>query len=279
MPIITISRGTMSGGTALADCLAESLGIPCVGREPTEEDAAAKIGVSAEVLSRKLQQSPGLWERLTADRRRFVVAAQAAVAEHAASGDLVYHGLAGQLLLRGAPAVLRVRLVAPLEMRARAVMDQHGLSRERAEEYIRHVDEDRSTWMRTIYGAEVNDPIHYDLILNLAQMSLETACTVVADTARRPEFVITDEARAALQDFVLACRVKLALAMDAATRMLDLEVTARDGEVMVRGRAPETPMLTHKSERFSQEVSEVAGAVDGVRHVELDLARFGLPLT
>jgi FixJ family two-component response regulator len=33
MPIITISRGTFSGGKELAECLARSLGYACISRE------------------------------------------------------------------------------------------------------------------------------------------------------------------------------------------------------------------------------------------------------
>jgi hypothetical protein len=38
---------------------------------------------------------------------------QAALADHVLKGDFVYHSWAGHLLLKGVPAMLEVRTVAP----------------------------------------------------------------------------------------------------------------------------------------------------------------------
>ena len=119
MAIITISRGSKSGGVAFADCLAKSLGYPALAREVLVK-AAEKLGVPEESLRGKIEQSAGFWERLTSDRRIYIVSLQSALADACVSGDLVYHGNAGHLLLKGLPSVLRVRLIAPMPMRIRA---------------------------------------------------------------------------------------------------------------------------------------------------------------
>ena len=69
MAIITISRGSMSGGEALAKRLADRLRYPILGREILVE-AATKAGVSEEELTQKFERSPGLWDRMTSSRRR-----------------------------------------------------------------------------------------------------------------------------------------------------------------------------------------------------------------
>ena len=274
MAIITISRGTMSGGRRLAECLAETLGVPCLGREELAEAAAARLGVLPDVLRQKLESAPGLWDRLTSERRRYVTAAQAALAEHAVEGGLVYHGHAGHLLLRGVPAVLRIRLIAPLATRVRLLMEEHGMKREAAIEYIRQVDLERARWTRFIYDADLREPELYDLVVDLETLSLKSACAVIAEAARQPEFAVTEEVRATLRDFALSCRVKVALATDPATRPLELEVSAAAGVVSIEGTVPEAAMLTHVSSRLHQEVREVALAVEGVREVGLELREF-----
>jgi cytidylate kinase len=271
MPIITISRGTMSGGQALASCLCSTLGTPCVGRESIVVEAAEKLGVSNDLLARKLETAPGLWDRLTLERRRYVIAVQSALAERIVSGNLVYHGYAGQMLLRGLPCVLRVRLIAPLAMRVTAVMETHGMQPEAAEAYIAQIDEERVRWTRQIYGVELTDPSLYDLVVNLETTTIESACAIVAAAARRPEFVVGAEARLSLEEFALGCRVKVALVMAAATRTLDLGVEVDEGAATVRGRVPEAAMLTHVSGRLEQEITEIVLGVEGVRSVTLDL--------
>jgi hypothetical protein len=82
MPILTISRGSLSGGTALAECVAQRLGYGCVSREVLVE-AAAKYGVPEAKLSDFLDKVPGFWERLTVSRRLYLFFIQAIMCEFA----------------------------------------------------------------------------------------------------------------------------------------------------------------------------------------------------
>ena len=273
MPIITISRGSMSGGTELAECVATNLNIPCVGREILIS-AAAKLGVPEEILSRKMEKGPGLWDRLTLERRIYVVAVQAALAEKIDTGNLVYHGLAGHLLLRDVPAVLRLRLIAPLPARIRTVMERQRISSEAAEQYIKEVDENRLRWTRFMYDVDLRDPQIYDMMINLEKMSISSACNVVKEALKEPEFRITDSVRAQLADFSLACRVKVALATNPASRGLDLEVTATNGHIQIAGEVPQPIMLTHASSRWEEELTEIARNIQGVRTVQLNIRPF-----
>jgi cytidylate kinase len=271
MPIITISRGTMSGGKDLAECVAAALGCPCIAREILVE-GAAKLGVSEQFLSGRMEKSPSLWERLTAERRTYLLAVQAALAGHLTGGAAVYHGLAGHLLLREVPWVLRIRLISPLAKRVAALMERRGTTREEAERFIAQVDRHRVRWTRLMYNADIEDPRLYDLVLNLEKTSLESACAVVVGLAHRPEFHVDAPARARLADFDLECRVRLALAVEPASRGLDLDVTAREGVVTLGGRVPKPDMLTHASDRWIGELRKVVEEVAGVKKVVLDVS-------
>ncbi len=270
MPIVTISRGTMSGGKALAECVAAELGCSCIAREVLVE-GAAKLGVSEELLRERMERSPGLWERLTAERRTYVLACQSALAEHAARNDFVYHGLAGNLLLRGIPEVLRVRLIAPLPLRVKTLQEQRGMTGEDAERYIADVDQHRSRWTRLMYDADIGDPALYDLVLNLEKASISSACSAVVAMARRPEFTLDAAARARLADFALASRVRLALDLHPSGRGLGLEVKARDGVVTLSGQLPQAQMMAHASERWIGELRRVAEGVTGAQKVLVDV--------
>lgn len=199
----------MSGGRATAECLADVLKYPCVGREILQ-DAARKVGVSEEDLSGKLEAPPSRWARLTQERKLYLLAVQTALAEHCLTGDLVYHGLAGQFLLRNIPEVLAVRLIAPLEMRVEALMESHHrMTREAAQEFIASVDEDRRRWVKLMYQADVEDPSLYDLTVNLQSISLDTACEIIAEAARQKPFELTEEVEQRLEAFAAECRERL----------------------------------------------------------------------
>ncbi len=118
MSVITISRGTFSGGKMLAECLAARLGFRCIDRDVIVEKAAV-YGVSQEDLRQALLKPPSLLDRFQHKKYLYLALIQAALAEGVRTGRVVYHGNAGHLLLKGEAGVLRIRIIAPLEFRMR----------------------------------------------------------------------------------------------------------------------------------------------------------------
>ncbi|MBI3326324.1 MAG: cytidylate kinase-like family protein, partial [Nitrospinae bacterium] len=157
MSTITISRGIASGGQALAEHVAATLGWTCLSREVIVE-AARRYGVPEPEIVKAFETAPTFWEKLTASRRVYLTFLQAAMCEYAQRGNLVYHGYAGHELLPGINHVLKVRLVAPLEYRIRLVMERNKLDRKGAIRYITQVDEERASRMRYLFGVDWRDP-------------------------------------------------------------------------------------------------------------------------
>lgn len=268
MAIITISRGTMSGGQAMAERLADQLQYPLVAREVIRE-AASELDVSEEELSRAMERAPRLWSRHASARRMYVATVQAALAEHIVGGELVYHGRAGQMLLAGLPAVLRVRLISPISARVCTLMESNEMTPTSAEEYIRHVDAVRARWVKMLYGHDIEDPALYDMVINLKTLSVPAACDIVASAVRQPDFAVTAEVKAKLMDFRVACRVKAALASARETRALDLQIEGHGGVIEVSGSAPAL-----KSGRTGEQIVEIARSVPGVEEVRLNVEWF-----
>jgi cytidylate kinase len=230
MPIITISRGSLSGGRALAERVAAWLGYRCITSEELIE-AAAHYGVPEPKLSQVLVKGPSFWERLMKARHLYLIFLQAAMYELAREGDLVYHGQAGQQLLRGIAHGITVRLIAPLEDRLRAVMARKGLPRARALQYVRQVDEARVRQMRDLFHVDWRDAALYDVVVNLEHMRLERAADAVIYLARHPAYQATPASEKQLADLAMTWRVKASLAVHGG----DVEVRAEDGIVWLTG--------------------------------------------
>ena len=84
------------------------------------------------------------------------------------------------------------------------------MTREQVEEFIRKVDQERSRWVRVMYGADVNDTSLYDLTINLKEITLESACVTIAEAAVQPRFQITEEGEGEIFAFAAECRRRLA---------------------------------------------------------------------
>lgn len=268
MAIITISRGSLGLGAALAEKLAGALGYPCLGREVARE-AAEKLGIEPELMRKKVEESPSLWERMTAERTVYVVAMQALLSERAVGGHLVYHGFSGHLLLRGMPALLKVRVIAPMEVRVPLVMKELGLEERAAEAHIRKMDDVRARWTKFVFGVDWQDPALYDLVLNLGVISLDSACEALAGIARSPEFAVDEAALGRLQDFALASRIRLALATSPLTRTWNLEVAVEDRIATLLGTLPNDPRYADSEKRFKKALTDMVLSIEGVSHVTL----------
>lgn len=235
MAVITISRGSFSGGKTLAECLAEKLRYRCVDRDVIVERAAAN-GVSQKELMDALLKPPSFLDRFKHRKYLYLTLIQAALAEEVRSDKVVYHGNAGHLLLKPGPYLLRVRIIAPLSVRLTMAQDRLKLTRDEALTYIEKVDQERKKWTHYLYGVDWADPSLYDMLINLEHVTIQEACDPVAILARKRCFQLTAGCKAALDDLAVASRIKANLALNPSTADLEVEVTSSQGAVSVKGK-------------------------------------------
>jgi cytidylate kinase len=263
MAIITISRGTFSGGKALAERLAERLGYPSLSREEVVSDAAKEYGIAKEDLAAAFNEPPPFWEQMPGKRIAYLKCVTAAILQRVRDGNLIYHGHAGHLLLRRITQILRVRVVADMEFRIKAAMERLKIPRDAAIAHIARIDNERRRWIRFLYGIEWGDPNLYDVVLNLERLSIEGACETLMRMTALPEFHVTPQSERALQDLTLSSRVWAALAKNELTRKLAVKVTAEGGCVTVEGSVG--------SQKVVEAIPEVVQQVEGVREVRCEV--------
>ncbi|MGZ4819514.1 MAG: cytidylate kinase family protein [Terriglobales bacterium] len=261
MPIITISRGSFTGGKMLAESVAKKLGYRCIDREHIIRKAAA-WGVSQDNLRAAIEKPPSFLGQSQHTKYFYLALIQAALTAEVRTGNAVYHGLAGHLLLGKGSHILRTRIIAPMEFRIARVQDRCKYNRKEGIAYIEQMDNERRKWTRFLYGVDWSDASLYDLVLNLEQMSLDEACDAICFVAQMKCFEFTPEGQKAMDDLARASRVKANLAMNAATADLQFEVVAEGGVVTVKGDI-DTPDQAKK-------VGEIVRAVPGVTKVRID---------
>jgi cytidylate kinase len=261
MAIITISRGSASGGRSLAQGLAERLDYALVSREDIIREASAS-GVSESELHEALLKPVRFWDRFGHERRRYLAFVQQALCERVAGDRIIYHGNAGHLLLRGVAHVLCVRLIVPLEYRIGVVMQRQGLSERDAFRHIEDMDQQRRNWTRFLYGVDWLDPGLYDLTINLQTLTASGAADIVASAAQRPEYQPTPESRTAMANLLIASRVRAALAAHPETASADVDVRAEGDVVHLHGKVRPASLIPP--------ILQVTASVPGVEGVIRD---------
>ena len=174
MSIITISRGTRSGGMDLADCLSKRLGYKQLSREEVIAESAKKYNIIENFLSDKLAKAPNLWQKFTNKHKRYMIFIQCALLDIIKDDNFIYHGYAGQLLLKGLPHVLKIRIEAPMEYRIKAVKSEFNYDDSQTIAYIQKVDQERERWVKMLYNENWHDPSIYDMCMNMQNMSMMT---------------------------------------------------------------------------------------------------------
>jgi cytidylate kinase len=272
MAIITISRGTMSGGRKLAEMLEEKLGYRCVSREIIIK-AADDFGVPAGKLFDAVLKSPSLFQNLSFERERYLAYIQATLCEYAAKDNLIYHGHGGHFLLQGVSHVIRLRLVAELPYRINEAMEQLSLSEKEATKYIERVDKERVKWTNFLYGKDWRSPELYDVVFNLGgAANLDFVCEMIIHAVKQPQFKTTPESVEAMKNLLTASRVRAALADIPLLRLDLLEVRADAGKVTLQGRVKTKKLL----DAIIEKVDKIPDVEQVDNMVEVDYRRFGV---
>ena len=190
-PWITLSRQPGSGGTELAEKLAEKLGWQVFDKELLS--AIARHDPAREKILSQLDEHAvdALQDFLSAFMAHEAVSRNMYAQEVAK----VVWTLARQgraiLVGRGANWVLdqrfglRVRTVAPREFRVRRIAELRKIDSVLAGQALLREDQDVAAFIRQLYHREIDDPTGYDLILNLGTIEIEAAADAVVTTLRR----------------------------------------------------------------------------------------------
>jgi osmotically-inducible protein OsmY len=259
MAIVTISRGTFSGGVAVAEAVAERLGVPCISREVVR-DAAWGAGLEEKALVATLEEPPRFWEKQPGRIPAHLNLVRTELLDRAHGGDFVYHGYAGHLLLSGISHVLRVRVIASEAYRVQTAMDDFDISEKQAAQYVKTLNAQLMKWTRFLYGVDWQDPALYDVVLRVDRLGVDGAADTIVSLTELEPFRPTGESRKAFDDLLLSSRVWRALSVHQKTRGVNVRVAADGGDVFVTGSADSAKAL--------EAIDQVAAAVPGVARVD-----------
>jgi len=260
MAIITISRGSYSKGREVAEKVATRLGYQLTSRDVLL-GASKRFHIPEFKLVNAIHDAPSLLDRFTHGKECYVAYIRSALADRAREDNLVYHGLAGHLLLKGVPHVLKVRIIADLDARVEAEMKREEIGATEARRQLLADDAERRKWTQHLYGADPWDSSLYDLVIHIHKLGVDDAVEFIVQAAGRPCFSSTPEARRKMDDLALACRIKAALVEE---ECFDVGITSEYGNVIV---------YTGKSDRhhhhLDQKLESLRGSIPEIYHLEV----------
>jgi len=260
MAIITISRGSYSHGKEVAEKVAKKLGLECISREVILE-ASKQYNIPEFKLLRAIQDPPSFFDRITGGKEKYVAYVKAVLLKHLKRDNVVYHGFAGHFFVANVPGILKVRIIADIEERARLVMERNGISREEAIDFLNRLDADRRRWGQRLYSIDTTDPSLYDLIIHIGQIKIDDAVDLVCYASEMKCFKITQETRSMLEDLAIAAEVQ-ACVMEIKP---DAVVSCNDGIVQITIRMP----IEMNESQMVEKIKNACKNIEGIKEIRI----------
>ena len=190
-PVITISREPGSNGDSIAQALAKKFGLDVYDWKIVEEIAKdAHVSEQAvatldEIVASELDDwltgigpGPGFSSSQYMQGLRRV---RFTVATH---GNAIIIGRGANFLLPPEKRTLGLRLVAPLDVRVKNIMQGLLLSQKGAMKHITDREQERRTWVKKYCRADINDAADYHAVINTALVAPETIVLIVKEILR-----------------------------------------------------------------------------------------------
>jgi len=183
--LLTLSREFGAGEAQFAAALAERLAMQPYDRELLEQEAV-RLGVPEAEIEKIDEQPAGIFQRFRPGSiyQRYIEALEQIMNQLAERGDVILVGRAGNCFLRDDPRAFHVRLVAPMAVRLRRVMEYRWVREGVARKLIAESDAQRRSFYESYFGVDWANPLEYHLTVNSGRLG-PAAVDLVSFAAER----------------------------------------------------------------------------------------------
>ncbi|MBW2559952.1 MAG: cytidylate kinase-like family protein [Deltaproteobacteria bacterium] len=178
-PVVTISRETGSIVNDLVQRISQELGLDIIDGKIIHE-VAKSVRMSDKIVSYLDEKTRSILDNwiLYLKTTRFLRADQyvrhltKVVAAIGEQGGALIIGRGTNLILP-AEETLRVRFIAPIEVRIRNMVKETGITEQEARQHILLKDAERRDSVRKNFKVDIEDPAYYDLVINTEFLETE----------------------------------------------------------------------------------------------------------
>ncbi|MDD2557867.1 MAG: cytidylate kinase-like family protein [Desulfuromonadaceae bacterium] len=235
MSIVTISREMGSGGSIIANALADKLGYTLVDGDTILKEAS-KYGLSQEAIEKADEKPPAFVESLDARAEIDFHHIQQIILEYALRGNVVIYGRGGQDILEGVESVLTTRIIAPFEFRVERWAEREWLDPDLSRILVHKSDQQRDGFIKYYFDRDWNDPCNYDLIINTIKISEEMAVDLIIH-AMQEKYLLEqrESSKERLRELILRKKIEIELIRSADIEGYHLQIDIKEGTILLSG--------------------------------------------
>ncbi|MFA5701793.1 MAG: cytidylate kinase-like family protein [Desulfuromonas sp.] len=235
MAIVTISREMGSGGSIIANALADKLGYTLVDGETILKEAS-KYGLSQEAIEKADEKPPAFVESLDARAEIDFYHIQQIILEYALRGDVIIYGRGGQDILEGVESVLTTRIIAPFELRIERWAEREWLDPDLSRILVHKSDQQREGFIKYYFDRDWNDPCNYDLVINTAKLSEDMAVDLIIHAIEEKHLQEQREnSKERLRELILRKKIEIEIIRSSDIEGYHLQIDIKEGTILLNG--------------------------------------------
>ena len=203
MPIVTVSRMYGSGGSQIAERVADTLGWQLLDNDLVDA-VASRLGMTPEEVSAREERIPSMGERLAetmsltsaewvvpvadtslppSEDRIFEVTKRI-ITEAVGRGPTVLVGRGAQLMLAERADALHVFCYAPREALVRRVMERHQVDAKEAERITDEMNRNREQYVKKHWKRSWMALTNYDVCINTERLGIDGSAKLIVSLVR-----------------------------------------------------------------------------------------------
>jgi cytidylate kinase len=195
LPFITISREAGTGESNITQMLLEELGKnqnqgecpwtlydkDLVKRVIDDYNLRAMQGILPE---KKFSDIQTMFEELFGlhpTKREMAHNINKTILKLADMGNAIIVGRGSFYITRHHSNGLHIRLIGSLQKRTKHMVEEYNLGLKQAEEYLKKEDVQRYEYVKKLFGVDLREPHHYDLVINTDRITQREIVTMICE--------------------------------------------------------------------------------------------------
>ncbi|MBI9075377.1 MAG: response regulator [Desulfatibacillum sp.] len=259
MSTISIFAGNYCLAEDVARKTAQDLKYTFVSDQEIFEKAASQFNTPASRFARTVQGKISVFNAFTHEQERTLAYLKVVVADFIREQGVVIFGKTPKLIPSHISHVLTVGLMGELPFRTQIATKLENVSPAQAEKLVLKEEESLVKWTEKVVGAAPWIPDQYDIFLPMDKNSVAAAADLIVKNAKKPVLLPTRESLAALNDFILAAHVEIALVKEGHNAAVEVH----DSHAVLTINK-HSLMLS----KLEEELKAIASSLSGVNSVE-----------
>jgi two-component system response regulator CpxR len=265
MPVHIFIQGEKFSNTQnIVQWITSRTGWPVVTDDDLIQRAGERSGMRPEQIEHALYRRNPVMRRKIRHREQAKAFLKTSLAETLRSEAGILWGMAGHLIPKNMPHILRVFVTAASANRIQRASQDRDIPEKEARYQIKKTDHRLSQWQYHLFGGGSFDAAHFDVVVPTEVLDTEAAARFILEHLTEKANAASDDVDKALEDFALAAEVQLVLA----EKGYDITASAENGRVMLT-----VDSKVFRLNKMAEKLKHLIGEMPDVAGVEIKVGR------